>query len=74
MATERRLKSSRLGRVSQLGRLAGGIAAGMLGEGARQLASGNRPALSELLLTPSNARRVGDRLAAIADVPRPNAP
>ena len=63
MAAERRLKHSRLGRVSQLGRLAGGIAAGMLGEGARQLASGNRPALSDMLLTPSNARRVGDRLA-----------
>lgn len=57
MAAERRLKHSRLGRVSQLGRLAGGIAAGVLGEGARQLAKGNRPALSDMLLTPSNARR-----------------
>ncbi len=63
MAAERRIKQSRLGRVSQLGRLAGGIAAGMLGEGARQLASGNRPALGDLVMTPSNARRVGDRLA-----------
>ena len=63
MAAERRLKHSRLGRVSQLGRLAGGIAAGMLGEGARQLAKGNRPALSDMLVTPSNARRVGERLA-----------
>jgi predicted unusual protein kinase regulating ubiquinone biosynthesis (AarF/ABC1/UbiB family) len=46
-----------------LGRLAGGIAGGMLSEGARQLARGERPAVGELLLTPANARRLADRLS-----------
>jgi predicted unusual protein kinase regulating ubiquinone biosynthesis (AarF/ABC1/UbiB family) len=34
-------------------------------EGARQLAQGNRPKLSDLLLTPGNARRVADQLAKL---------
>ena len=44
-------------------RLAGGIAGGVLSEGARRLASGQRPTLDQLLLTPANARRLTDRLA-----------
>ncbi|MGD8556790.1 MAG: AarF/ABC1/UbiB kinase family protein [Chromatiales bacterium] len=63
MTRERRIPSSRLGRFSQLGRLAGGMVGGMVGEGARQLASGNRPALGDLLLTPANAKRLADRLS-----------
>ncbi len=63
MTKERRIPSSRLGRFSQLGRLAGGMVGGMVTEGARQFARGNRPAIAELLLTPANARRLADRLS-----------
>lgn len=63
MASESRIPQSRLGRLTQLGRLAGGIAGGMLSEGARQLSQGQRPALGDLLLTPDNARRLADRLS-----------
>lgn len=63
MAAPRRLNASRMGRLSQLGRLTGGLAAGMLGEGVRQVASGRRPEMADLLLTPGNMRRLGDRLA-----------
>ena len=45
--------------------MATGIAGGMVAEGARQLAQGNRPKLSDLLLTPGNARRVADQLAKL---------
>jgi predicted unusual protein kinase regulating ubiquinone biosynthesis (AarF/ABC1/UbiB family) len=48
-----------------LGSLATGVAGGMLAEGARQLAQGNRPKMSDLLLTPANARRVADQLAQL---------
>ena len=63
MARERRLTASRLGRLSMLGRLAGGLAAGMVGEGARQLSQGQRPSVGDLLLTPANARRLAERLS-----------
>ena len=63
MPEERRLTASRLGRLSQLGRLAGGIAGGAVAEGARQLASGRFPSVGDMLLTPGNAKRVGDRLS-----------
>ena len=63
MTKEKRIPSSRLGRFSQLGRLAGGMVGGMVTEGARQLARGNRPAIGEMLLTPANARRLADRLS-----------
>ena len=63
MTKEKRIPSSRLGRFSQLGRLAGGMVGGMVTEGARQLARGNRPAIGAMLLTPANARRLADRLS-----------
>jgi predicted unusual protein kinase regulating ubiquinone biosynthesis (AarF/ABC1/UbiB family) len=63
MASERRITASRLGRLGQLGRLAGGIAGGMVSEGARQLSNGRRPTFGDLLLTPANARRVAERLS-----------
>lgn len=52
-------------RLARLGWMATGIAGGMMAEGARQLAQGNRPKLSDLLLTPANARRVADQLAKL---------
>lgn len=63
MSREYRMPSSRLARLAKMGRLAGGLASGVVSEGARQLAKGNRPRLDQLLLTPANARRLGDRLS-----------
>jgi predicted unusual protein kinase regulating ubiquinone biosynthesis (AarF/ABC1/UbiB family) len=63
VSSQRRITSSRLGRLGQLGRLAGGLAGGALSEGARQLSRGKRPALEELLLTPGNAARLAERLS-----------
>lgn len=63
MSESRRLPSSRVGRLSKLGRLAGGVVGGALTEGARQLAQGKRPSLPDMLMTPGNFQRVADRLA-----------
>jgi predicted unusual protein kinase regulating ubiquinone biosynthesis (AarF/ABC1/UbiB family) len=49
---------SRLSRIARFGSMAGGIAGGMLLDGAMQLASGKRPSLSDLLMTPANALKV----------------
>ncbi len=57
--------SGRGSRLARLGWMATGIAGGMMAEGARQLAQGNRPKVSELLLTPANVRRVADQLAKL---------
>lgn len=59
----RSVPRSRLARAGQFGRLAGGIAGGMLAEGARRLGQGERPRARDLLLTPGNLTRVADRLA-----------
>ena len=63
MPTESRLKTSRSARLTQLGRLAGSLAGGVIAEGARQLSSGKRPSMGDLLLTPDNARKIGERLS-----------
>ncbi len=55
--------SGRWARLARLGGLAGSVAGGMLAEGARQFARGQRPRLGDLLLTSSNVRRVADQLA-----------
>ncbi|VWX54175.1 ABC1 family protein [Novosphingobium sp. 9U] len=49
--------------MGTFGRLAGGVASGMLAEGARRLAQGERPRLSDMIMTPANAARLADRLA-----------
>ncbi len=59
----RSVPTGRLSRLGTFGRLAGGVASGMLAEGARRLASGERPKLEDLILTPANATRVADRLS-----------
>jgi len=59
----RPIPSGRLARLGSFGRLAGGVAGGMVAEGARRLAAGQRPSLSEMMLTPGNATRVADRLS-----------
>ncbi|WP_370655259.1 ABC1 kinase family protein [Sphingomonas aurea] len=60
---DRAVPSGRLARLGTFGRLAGGVAGGMIAEGARRLAVGERPRLGELVLTPANAARVADRLS-----------
>ena len=56
---------SRLSRLIRFGSLASGVASGMLAEGARQLAQGKRPALSDLLLTPGHVQRVANQLSQL---------
>ena len=55
----------RASRLMHLGRLAGGIAGGMVAEGARRLANGTLPSAGELLLTPGNAARMAERLSTL---------
>jgi predicted unusual protein kinase regulating ubiquinone biosynthesis (AarF/ABC1/UbiB family) len=59
----RAVPSGRISRVGRFGRMASGVAGGMFAEGARRLAAGERPRMSDLLLTPANAARVADQLA-----------
>ena len=59
----RRVPSSRAARMSTFGRLAGGLAGGILAEGARRVARGERPRLRDVMLTPGNAKRLADRLS-----------
>ncbi len=62
-AKGRAIPSGRLSRLGQFGRLASGVAGGMLAEGARRLADGERPRMRDMLLTPGNVGRVADRLS-----------
>lgn len=62
-ARHRAVPSGRLARLGGFGRLAGGVAGGMIAEGARRLAAGERPKVGDLILTPGNAARVADRLS-----------
>jgi predicted unusual protein kinase regulating ubiquinone biosynthesis (AarF/ABC1/UbiB family) len=63
MDQQRTVPVSRLSRLLHLGRLGSGIASGAIGEGFRQLSTGNRPRAVDLLLTPENARRLAERLS-----------
>jgi predicted unusual protein kinase regulating ubiquinone biosynthesis (AarF/ABC1/UbiB family) len=60
---ESAVPSGRVARLAKFGRLTGGIAGSMLLNGARQFASGERPSFSDLLLTPSNAKRMVAQLS-----------
>ncbi len=62
---ESAVPQTRLGRLTRMTGLATRVAGGMLAEGARRLARGERPKLSDMLLTPANARRVADQLARL---------
>jgi predicted unusual protein kinase regulating ubiquinone biosynthesis (AarF/ABC1/UbiB family) len=63
LTRERRITTSRIGRLGQLGRLVGGLATGMVAEGARQVGRGQRPKVADMLLTPANMGRLADRLS-----------
>ena len=62
-ASSSTVPSSRFSRLMRLGGMATGVAGNMLVAGARQLAQGKRPNLSDLLLTPANALKVTQQLA-----------
>lgn len=62
-ARGRSIPHGRLSRLSQFGRLAGSIAGGMMAEGVRRLADGERPQLRDMLLTPANVGKITDRLS-----------
>jgi len=57
--------SGRFSRLARFGGMAGGIAGGMLLDGAKQLAQGKRPSMNDLLLTPANALKVTHQLAQL---------
>ncbi len=48
-----------------MGRLAGGIAGGVLSEGVRQFAQGKRPSMRDVMLTPGNVGRVANQLSQL---------
>ncbi len=60
---ERAVPSGRMSRISTFGRLVGGVAGGMVAEGARRLSSGEAVSPRGLILTPGNVQRMTDRLA-----------
>jgi predicted unusual protein kinase regulating ubiquinone biosynthesis (AarF/ABC1/UbiB family) len=59
----RQVPRGRLSRLGQFGRLAGSVAGGMIAEGGRRLAAGERPQLRDMLLTPGNVGKVAERLS-----------
>ena len=60
---DRPVPSGRLSRFSHFGRLATGVAGGMIAEGARRVGQGERPRMRDMLLTPGNIGKVADRLS-----------
>lgn len=60
---EKQLPKGRSQRLWQLGRLAGSVAMGALGESARQLGRGERPSLRDSVLSTRNLTKVRDRLS-----------
>lgn len=62
---EKVVPKSRIGRFSRVAKMVGGVAGGMVAEGARQLSEGRRPKMSDMVLTPGNAKRVAKQLSAM---------
>lgn len=60
---QRAVPSGRIARLGTFGRLVGGVAGGMVAEGARRLASGEGISPRDLILTPGNVQRMTDRLS-----------
>ena len=57
--------TGRLSRLAHFGSLATSIAGGVLLDGARQLAQGQRPTVADLLMTPLNALKVTHQLSQL---------
>jgi predicted unusual protein kinase regulating ubiquinone biosynthesis (AarF/ABC1/UbiB family) len=62
-ARQRAVPAGRIARIGTFGRLVGGVAGGMVAEGARRLASGEGITARDLILTPGNVQRLTDRLS-----------
>ncbi|MCX9148676.1 ABC1 kinase family protein [Erythrobacter sp. WG] len=62
-ARQRAVPAGRVARISTFGRLVGGVAGGMVAEGARRLAAGEGITARDLILTPGNVQRLTDRLS-----------
>jgi predicted unusual protein kinase regulating ubiquinone biosynthesis (AarF/ABC1/UbiB family) len=60
---QRAVPAGRVARLGTFGRLVGGVAGGMVAEGARRLASGDAISARDLILTPGNVQRLTDRLS-----------
>jgi len=60
---QRAVPAGRVARLGTFGRLVGGVAGGMVAEGARRLASGEGISPRDLILTPGNVQRMTDRLS-----------
>ena len=60
---QRAVPAGRMARFGTFGRLVGGVAGGMMAEGARRLASGDSISARDLILTPGNVQRLTDRLS-----------
>ena len=60
---QRAVPAGRIARFGTFGRLVGGVASGMVAEGARRLASGDSISARDLILTPGNVQRLTDRLS-----------
>jgi len=63
MIKQSALPSNRFSRMLKLGKMASGVASGALNEGVKRLARGEMPKVSELILTPTNARRITHQLS-----------
>lgn len=62
-ARQRAVPAGRMARFGTFGKLVGGVAGGMVAEGARRLASGEGITARDLILTPGNVQRLTDRLS-----------
>lgn len=61
--SQAKVPKGRVSRLFKLGSMATKIASGAALSGAKQLATGQRPKLTDLLLTPANIQRVSEQLA-----------
>ena len=66
----RAVPRGRLSRFAAFGKIAGGVAGNVAAGGARALARGDRPVLSDLILTPANATRVAAAASTLGDAER----
>jgi predicted unusual protein kinase regulating ubiquinone biosynthesis (AarF/ABC1/UbiB family) len=64
-ARQRPVPAGRIARLGTFGKLVGGVAGGMVAEGARRLARGEGITARDLLLTPGNVQRLTDRLSQL---------
>ena len=60
---ESKIPTNRLSRFGQMASLATKIGSNVVAEGTKQWMKGNKPSKQELLLTPTNIKRLADQLA-----------